>query len=143
VCSGIGIPHIYGYLRDVEGIPETSEVATLVASAGDPSVVIINQGVDPAKPSKLCATTIELFVSILAAEAGNLAVKFLATGGVYLAGGVAVHTLQIVKQPAFMERFKREGRFADLLGRIPVHVVVTRAGLAGAAAFGLENSELN
>jgi glucokinase len=143
VCSGIGIPNIYGYLRDIEGIPETPEVAALVASAGDPSVVIINQGVDPATPSKLCAATIELFASILAAEAGNLAVKFLATGGIYLAGGVAVHTLHIIKQPAFMERFKRKGRFADLLGRIPLHVVVTPAGLAGAAACGLENSELN
>ena len=143
VCSGIGIPHIYGYLRDVERIPETPAVAALVASAGDPSVAIINQGVDPAEPSKLCATTLELFVSILAAEAGNLAVKFLATGGVYLAGGVAVHTLQIIKQPAFIERFKRKGRFADLLGRIPLHVVVTPAGLAGAAACGLENSEHN
>jgi|SRR5580704_7089654 glucokinase len=111
--------------------------------AGDPSVVIINQCVDPAKPSKVCATTLELFVTILVAEAGNLAVKFLATGGVYLAGGVAVHTLQMIKQPAFIERFKRKGRFADLLGRIPVHVVVTPAGLAEAAAFGLENSELN
>lgn len=139
VCSGIGIPNIYGYLRDIEGIPETPEVAALVASAGDPSFVIINQGVDPAQPSKLCATTIELFASILAAEAGNLAIKFLATGGVYLAGGVAVHTLHIIEQPAFMERFKRKGRFADLLGHIPLHVVVTPAGLAGAAAYGLEN----
>lgn len=143
VCSGIGIPHIYGYLRDVEGVPETPEVAALVASGGDPSVVIINQGVDPAGPSKLCTATIDMFVSILAAEAGNLALKFLATGGVHLAGGVATHTLYIIKQPAFMERSKRKGRFAELLGRIPVHVVVTPAGLAGAAVCGLENSELN
>jgi glucokinase len=143
VCSGIGIPHVYGYLRDVEGIPETAEVAKLVASPGDPSVVIINQGVDPATPSKLCTATLDMFVSILAAEAGNLAVKFLATGGVYIAGGVATHTLHIIRQPAFMERFKRKGRFAELLGRIPLHVVVTPAGLAGAAAYGLENSELN
>jgi glucokinase len=67
-------------------------------------------------------------------------VKFLATGGVYLAGGVAVHTLHAIQQPGFMERFKRKGRFADLMGRIPIHVVVTPAGLAGAAACGLENS---
>jgi glucokinase len=143
VCSGIGIPNLYGYLRDVEGIPETPEVAALVASPGDPSVVIINQGVDPATPSKLCAATLDMFVSILAAEAGNLAVKFLSTGGVYVAGGVATHTLHIIRQPVFMEQFKRKGRFADLLGRIPLHVVVTPAGLAGAAAYGLENSALN
>src|SRR5271166_6326712 len=141
VCSGIGIPNIYGFLRDVEGIPETPEVAPLVAAAGDPSVVIINQAVDPASKSKLCAATIELFVSILASEAGNLAVKFLATGGVYLAGGVAVHTLRVIKQPAFMQRFRSKGRFAELLGRIPLQVVVTPAGLAGAAACGLESPD--
>jgi glucokinase len=140
VCSGIGIPHIYRYLRDVEHLPEEPEVAKLIDSPGDPSIVIINQALEPTNPSKLCVETINLFVSILASEAGNLAIKFLATGGVYLAGGVAVHTLQMIKQPAFMQRFKRKGRFADLIGRIPIHVVVTPAGLAGAAAFGLENS---
>jgi glucokinase len=140
VCSGIGIPNIYRYLRDVEHLVEKPEVAKLVEAAGDPSFVIINSALDPTNPSKLCAATIDLFVSILAAEAGNLAVKVLATGGVYLAGGVAVHTLQVIKQPAFLQRFKRKGRFAELMGRIPIHVVVTPAGLAGAAAFGLETS---
>ncbi len=140
VCSGIGIPHIYRFLRDVEHIPEQPEVTKLIDAAGDPSVVIINQAVDPASSSKLCAATIDLFVSILASEAGNLAMKFLATGGVYLAGGVAVHILPLIKRPAFLERFKRKGRFAELLGRIPIQVVVTPAGLAGAAACGLEKS---
>jgi glucokinase len=140
VCSGIGIPNIYAFLREVEGIQETPEVAALIVSASDPSVVIINQAIDPARPSKLCAATIDLFVSILASEASNLAVKFLATGGVYIAGGVTVHALQAIKRPVFMQRFKRKGRFSELVGRIPVHVVVTPAGLAGAAAYGLENS---
>jgi len=140
LCSGIGIPNIYGYMRDVEGIAEEPEVAALVAAASDPSVVIINQAVDPDNRSKLCAATIELFVSILASEAGNLALKVLATGGVYIAGGVAVHTRRVIEQPIFMERFRNKGRFADLMGRIPVHVVVTAAGLAGAAACGLEKA---
>src|SRR6266849_4093413 len=73
VCSGIGIPHLYRFLRDVEHLPEKPEVAKLIDSAGDASVVIINQAFDP-DPSKLCAATIDLFVSILASEAGNLAV---------------------------------------------------------------------
>jgi len=140
VCSGIGIPHLYRFLRDVEHLPEEPEVGKLVDSAGDPSVVIIEQAFDPKRPSKLCAATVDLFVSILGSEAGNLAVKFLATGGVYLAGGVAVHTLRVIKEPAFLQRFKRKGRFAELMGRIPIHVVVSPAGLAGAAACGLESS---
>jgi glucokinase len=140
VCSGIGIPHLYRYLRDAERMPENPEIAKLIDSASDPSVVIIDQALEPANPSKLCAATVDLFVSILASEAGNLALKSLATGGVYLAGGVAVHTLPVIKQPAFLQRFKRKGRFAELMGRIPIHVIVTPAGLAGAAACGLENS---
>ena len=141
VCSGIGIPHIYGFLRDVELMPETPEIAKLIALAVDPTVAIVNQAMDPANPSKLCAATVDLFVSILASEAGNLAVKFLATGGVYLAGGVAVHTLRVIHAPAFMQQFKRKGRFTDLMGRIPIHLVVAPAGITGAAACGLENSK--
>nr|WP_281176058.1 glucokinase [Edaphobacter aggregans] len=109
-------------------------------AAADPSFVIIKEAINSSNPSKLCAATIDLFASILASEAGNLAVKFLATGGVYLAGGVAVHTLRVIEKPAFMQRFKRKGRFAEFMGRIPIHVVVTPAGLAGAAEYGLSNS---
>lgn len=138
VCSGVGIPNLYGFLRDVEGILEDPEVAKQVAAAGDPSFVILDHALDPANRSKLCTATIDLFASILASEAGNLAVKVLATGGVYLAGGASVHSLEVIKKPEFISRFNRKGRFADLLGRIPVHVVVSPAGLAGAAAYGLE-----
>jgi glucokinase len=81
-----------------------------------------------------------MFVSILAAEAANLAVKVLATGGVYIAGGVSVHTLSALKQPTFLRSFTRKGRFEDLMARIPIHVVISPAGLAGAAACGLETA---
>lgn len=138
VCSGIGIPNLYGFLRDVEGLPEDPEVAKRIASEADPSFVILDQAVNPAGSSKLCTATINLFVSILSSEAGNLAVKVLSTGGVYIAGGAAIHALETIRKPSFMERFKRKGRFAELLGRIPVHVVISPAGLAGAAAYGLE-----
>ena len=140
LCSGIGIPYLYRYLRDVEHLEEKPDVAKLIDSAADASVVIINQATNLVNPSKLCAATVDLFISILAGEAGNLALKFLATGGVYLAGGVVVHTLQVIEGPAFMQRFKRKGRFAELMGRIPIHVVVTPAAITGAAAYGLENS---
>jgi glucokinase len=140
VCSGIGIPNIYAYLRDVERIPEEPEVAPLIASAADLSVVIISHGLDHASPSKLCSATMDMFVSILASEAGNLALKVLATGGVYVAGGVAVHTLGALKRLAFMQFFERKGRFSELMARIPIHVVTSPAGLAGAAAYGLEDS---
>jgi len=139
VCSGIGIPHIYRFLRDVEELPE-DETTRIIDSAADPSVPIITKALDVEHRSRLCAATVDCFASILAAEAGNLAVKFLATGGVYIAGGVATHTLPLIKEPAFMQRFKRKGRFAEFISRIPLHVVVTPAGLAGAAVCGLEGA---
>jgi len=140
VCSGIGIPLLYEYLRDVEGIPESTEVAQLIAAASDPSVVIINHGLGSQDLRTLSTETIDLFVSILASEAANLALKVLATGGVYVAGGVVVHTLDALRKPGFMQSFKRKGRFAELMARIPIHAVVSQAALAGAAAYGLENS---
>ena len=140
VCSGIGIPNIYAYLRDVEKVPENPQVAELVGAASDPSVVIINAAFDAAAPSKLCSETIELFASVLASEAGNVALKVLATGGVYLGGGVVIHTLPALERDDFMQHFKRKGRFSELMERIPIHVITTRAALVGAADYGLRSA---
>lgn len=139
VCSGIGIPNIYDYLSEIERIPENPQVAQLIASAKDPTPIITNAALDPKHPSKLCAATIEMFISILASEAANLAVKVLATGGIYLAGGIPLHMLGVLKGPRFMETFRRKGRFTGLMERIPVHVILTSAALVGCAAHGLEN----
>jgi glucokinase len=109
----------------------------LIASAKDPSVAIINSAVDPHMRCKLCAAAIDTFVSILASEAGNLALKVFATGGVYLAGGIPVHILSLLPDLGFMESFRRKGRFVELMERIPIHVVTARAALVGAATYGL------
>ncbi len=138
VCSGVGIPHIYSYLRDVEKLEESPDIAQLIVTAPDPSFVIIQHARGSKPAGNLCAATIDMFVSILASEAGNLAVKVLATGGVYIAGGAATRLLSDLKTPAFMQSFKRKGRLAGLMANIPVHLVVSPAGLIGAAACGLE-----
>jgi glucokinase len=138
VCSGIGVPNIYEFLRDVERIPERPEVAQLIASATDHTKAIVEAAGDPNNPSELCRATINTLVSILASEAGNLALKVLATGGVYVAGGVALHVLGALKEPQFMQAFTKKGRFSDLMGGIPVHIITARAALVGAASFGLE-----
>jgi glucokinase len=138
VCSGIGIPNIYEYLRDAEKIPEKAEVAQSIASAHDRTKAIVDAANDPDSPSELCQATVELFASILASEAGNLVLKVFATGGVYIAGGVALHVLSALQKPRFMEVFTRKGRFKDLMARIPVHVITTRAALLGAACYGLD-----
>jgi hypothetical protein len=80
----------------------------------------------------------DMFVSILASEAANLALKILATGGVYLAVDIPMRILKVLLTPRFMESFKRKGRLSELMERIPIHVVIARVALIGAAARGLE-----
>jgi glucokinase len=138
VCSGIGIPHIYDYLRSSGYAPETPDAAEAIAAAHDPTPAIIMLGLDPARPSALCAATLDILISILGDEASNLALKVIATGGIYLAGGVVRHVLPALKGPRFMQAFTRKGRLAELMARIPIHVIVTRAALTGAASYGLE-----
>ena len=139
VCSGIGVPNIYEYLRDEEQIPELPDVAEAIASAKDRTKAIVTAGTDPHNPSALCRATIDILVSILASEAGNLFLKVFATGGVYLAGGVALHVLDALQEPRFFETFTKKGRFRNLMERVPVHVITARAALIGAAAYGLES----
>ena len=139
VCSGVGVPNVYEFLRAGEKIPERPEVAKAIALAKDHTKAIVDAALDAEHPSELCRATVDLLVSILAGETGNLALKVLATGGVYLAGGVALHLLSSLQDPRFMKTFINKGRFKELMGRIPMHVITTRAALVGAASFGLES----
>lgn len=139
VCSGIGVPNVYEFLRDVERIPERPGVAASIAAAKDHTKAIVEAAGDSRNPSELCSATVEMLISILAGETGNLTLKVLATGGVYIAGGVALHVLDKAKQPQFMQAFTNKGRFKDLMGRIPIYLITARAALIGAANFGLES----
>ena len=139
VCSGIGIPNIYEYLRDVERIDEKPEVAQQITAAKDRTKVIVESALHPQNESRLCRATVGMFASILAGEAGNLALKILAMGGMYLAGGIAVHTLSVLQEPMFMRAFTNKGRLSELMRRIPVHVITTNAALVGAATYALGN----
>jgi len=138
VCSGIGIPNIYDYLREVEQIRENSDIAESIASAVDRTPAITRAAFDKQNPSPLCGATIDTFVSILANEAANLALKVMATNGVYLAGGILLHLPRTYVAARFMESFKRKGRFTELMESIPVHLILNRAALVGSAAYGLE-----
>lgn len=141
VCSGIGVPNIYEYFRDVERIAERSDVAELIRSAKDHTKAIVDAAMDSRNPSELCRRTVDMLVSILGGEAGNLVLKVFATGGIYIAGGVALHLIDVLREPRFMQAFSKKGRFQDLMQRIPVHVITARAALVGAATYGLERLE--
>jgi glucokinase len=139
VCSGIGVPNIYEYLRDEEKITEDPTVTQSIASAKDKTKAILTVADDPHNPSQLCRETVRMLISILGSEAGNLALKVLATGGIYVTGGIALHIIGALRQPDFMQAFTRKGRFKDVMACMPVHLITTQAALVGAATYGLDS----
>lgn len=135
VCSGIGIPNIYAYFRDVVYNGGNPELAAQIAAVVDPTPLIVGAALDPAQPCRACTATLEQFVRILGAEAGNLALKVLATGGVYIGGGIPPRILTALRNPAFMDSFCNKGRFGDLLIQVPVQVILNpKTALFGAAS---------
>jgi glucokinase len=139
VCSGIGLPNIYAYLKDSGYAEEPEWLAQELAAADDPTPVIVGAALSPERTCSLCVATLDMFVSILGAEAGNLALKVLATGGVYVAGGISRRIIPALRDSAFLTAFRSKGRFSDLLSRIPVHVVLhPEVALLGVARYGLE-----
>jgi glucokinase len=127
--------NVYRFLRDTGAAPESPEVAALMAE-GDPAAVITERGVHLA--DRLCATALSVFVSVYGAEAGNLALKALATGGVVVAGGIAPRILPALAAGPFVVAFRDKGRLAPLMARIPVHVALNpKTALLGAARIAL------
>ena len=139
VCSGIGIPNLYAFLRDSGAADEPEWLAAELQLAADPTPVIVQAALDTSRRCPLCEETLTLFVSILASEAGNLALKILSTGGVYLGGGIPPRILPALRPEPFMAAFSAKGRMDDLLHVMPVQVILNpRAALLGAAYHGLE-----
>lgn len=138
VCSGIGIANLYRFLRDGGHADEPPRLAEELDRVADPVPLIVEKALDPKNPCDICVRALDLFASILGAEAGNLALKILATGGVYLGGGIPPRVLPFLKKKTFARAFLRKGRMRDLVARIPVHVITNpKAALLGAAAMGL------
>ena len=139
VCSGVGLPNIYAFLKDSGYADEPAWLAEQLAAADDPTPVIVNAALNGERPCELCVATLSTFVSILGAEAGNLALKVMASGGVYLGGGIPPRILPALEGKRFLEAFRRKGRMSDLLTRVPVHVILhPKVALLGAACHGLE-----
>lgn len=137
VCSGRGIPVLYAHARARGTVPEAPYVAAAVAATADPTPVVVEAGTGPA-PDRLCRATLELFLAILGAEAGNLALRAVATGGVFVAGGLPPRLLELFPGSRFLERFRAKGREQALVREVPVHVVLEQVALLGSARRGLE-----
>ncbi|HEX4284343.1 MAG TPA: glucokinase [Terracidiphilus sp.] len=134
VVSGMGMTNIYEYLREVKGIEEPAWLAEKIASVPDVNSVITEMGL--AAKSQLCERTLDMFVSAYGAESGNLALKVLSVGGLYVGGGIAPRILEKLKDGTFMKAFTDKGRLSHLLINTPVRVILeSRAALMGAAAY--------
>ena len=135
VCSGIGIPNIYDYLLST-GKYEDGGLSEerLEHGGGDRTPAIINAALEPYSSCPLCVETLDMFVSILGAEAGNLVLKTMATGGLYLGGGIPPRILKVLEAGFFLDAFTSKGRLNPMMKRVPVHVILNPdAALMGAA----------
>jgi glucokinase len=131
VLSGPGLANIYSFVREHRSSPEP-EWLTAALKSTDPSAVISEAAMS--RRDDGCVHALEIFVDIYGAEAGNLALKVLATGGVYLAGGIAPKILPALTDGRFIRAFNKKGRLQELLSRMEVRISLNQgAGLLGAA----------
>lgn len=134
VCSGPGIAMIYRHLRERFPQKEGPALREALAGADDPTPLIVAEAVRAGEACPLCLRTMRLFASVLGAEAGNLALKVLATGGIYIGGGIPPRVLPFLREEGFSRSFAGKGRMSNLMETIPVHVILEpRAALLGAA----------
>ena len=133
VVSGLGIKNVYAYLRDVEKLDEPAWLKHRLATE-DPNAVIGTCAEDGS--SSICFETMKIFAAAYGAETGNIALKVLATGGMYLGGGIAPKVLKTLKNGQFIAAFLDKGRLSPLLQAIPVRIILDQTcALLGAAAY--------
>ncbi len=141
VASGTGIVAIYQFLRDRHTIAESPEIAEKVQrwEAGETdseaAAAIANAALN--NGDRLAIQTMQIFVESYAAEIGNLALKLIPNGGLYIAGGIAPKILPLLQDQQFLQVLKNKGRVSGVLEDIPIHVVLNpEVGLIGAMLHG-------
>lgn len=133
VLSGPGLRNIYRFLRDT-GRSEESQRIVEAMRKEDPAAVISQEALTGG--DTLCVQALDLFTTIYGAAAGNLALKLMASAGIYLGGGIAPHIIEKLKDPIFMSAFTGKGRMKDLLQEMPVRVIMNdQTALLGAARW--------
>lgn len=138
LIAGPGIPNLYDFYRQHLGISELPAVAKALATVQDRTPVIFEHAFS-ANGSPLCRRVVDLFLDILGAEAGNLALKLYARGGIYIGGGIVPRIADKVSFAGFLAHFLAKGKMAHLMKTIPVKLIrKSDAALLGAARYGLE-----
>jgi glucokinase len=133
VLSGPGLHNIYRFLRDTGRGEEPAWLAEQMRGK-DPSPIISKTALERKCP--LCEQALDVFVSIYGAAAGNLALKLMATGGLFVGGGIAPKILEKLKDSTFMKAFIAKGRMTSLVAAVPVRVISNdRTALLGAGYY--------
>ena len=133
VVSGIGIKNVYAFLKDDQKMEEPAWLRDRLASE-DPNAVIGSCAEDGSSP--ICYQTMQIFAAAYGAESGNIALKVLSAGGIYLGGGIAPKILKTLQTGAFTDAFLDKGRLRPVLEAMPVRVILDdTCALLGAAAY--------
>jgi glucokinase len=138
LLSGPGLLNVFRFLAEGLGRPVAPAVrARLERADADPSAVVGEAGVAGTCPT--CVEAVEFFVAVYGAQAGNLALTVMATGGVYVGGGIVTKMLPRMTTGAFMRAFVAKGRYEDFMAAIPVHIILEpKTALLGAAQAAAE-----
>lgn len=135
VVAGPGLYEMYRFFRSRTEHDEPEWLRDQIAS-GNPSAVVSQAALE--RKDEVCEQALDMFVSLYGAEAGNLALKLLSTGGVYIGGGIAPKIVVKLQEGSFMKAFTAKGRHAELLRNVPVHVILNdQTALLGAAHYAM------
>ena len=135
LCSGLGIPNIFDFFAATD-IPRDAVRLKMIEQAADRTPTIV-EGAHGAKPCPLCQKTVSVFLEILGAEAGNLALKTLCTDGLFIGGGILPRIASRVSFEPFLKNFRRKEKMETLMISIPVHIIMKNdAALLGTVQYG-------
>jgi len=136
LIAGPAIADLYDFCREYHKMDESPEISELIRGQGDRTPVIVS-GAVACEPCPLCRKTIDLFLSILGSEAGNLALKLYARGGIYIGGGIVPRFVGKVSFSGFNRSFLKKGPMSELMKEIPVQLILKKdAPLLGTARIG-------
>jgi glucokinase len=136
IASGPGIKNIYDFLHETGKAEEPDWLKEQIHAAADAPAAISRLAAEGKAP--ICDQAMLIFVSVYGAHAGDCALTFMSTGGIYVGGSIAAKNLPKMRDPVFMESFLDKGRMAELLKDMPVKIILNDdAGILGAARYTL------